>query len=459
MGLIDVIPGCPYLAGSDLEDTSRLTIYLSYRRIPAGKFGGSGIGAKIRGAKLYLNCPDNWYTGGIPGLGDDWLAVVASLERIIRQMQPASLQTVGSSMGGYGALALGGLLGADRAVALAPEVRLGVRGSRSVEDVPAIDHAQVYAEFCRRLPCIGEALIYTGDLEPIDCLSTSLAISAGMRGVQVLPGAPHEVAEVLQRRGDLTEILDGSVDSRAQNVPAALSPRLAAWNQAAFNHFRTRRFAEARAIWSRLMDQDRRPSSVPFFLARTLFEMGDVLGAQHAIDAAIEQAPLSVPSLTWAGRIFGDASRHDRALHCLARATSLHGKDSKAYELMSASYAALGQYIAAEDALIRATAIDSGYQAKLDALRAQRGIKSQHDTNRKEAIEMKRDMQAEQQAIDLEYVLASHTSPPSVAVLASELGWPVEELVRVAADHPWTSVEGDLTNPDQALVRLHEDAR
>ncbi len=61
-----------------------------------------------------------WYQHGVSGLGRDVDAVAASLRRIIADIRPTSVCTVGQSMGGYAAILFGTLLGVDQVLAFGP---------------------------------------------------------------------------------------------------------------------------------------------------------------------------------------------------------------------------------------------------------------------------------------------------------------------------------------------------
>jgi len=61
-----------------------------------------------------------WYQHGVSGLGRDVDGVALALRRIIAQLQPASVSTLGQSMGAYAAVLFGALLGADQVLAFGP---------------------------------------------------------------------------------------------------------------------------------------------------------------------------------------------------------------------------------------------------------------------------------------------------------------------------------------------------
>ena len=73
-------------------------------------------GKKIN--KLLLRDKSNsWYHYGIEGLGNDVDETVASLKRIIKQIKPSKVVTIGQSMGAYAAIMFGSLLNVDKVLA------------------------------------------------------------------------------------------------------------------------------------------------------------------------------------------------------------------------------------------------------------------------------------------------------------------------------------------------------
>jgi pimeloyl-ACP methyl ester carboxylesterase len=75
--------------------------------------------------RLFVRDPARvWYQHGVPGFGSSIDEVAASLRAIIGQHQIERLVAVGSSAGGYAALAFGSLLEADLVLAFAPQTNL-----------------------------------------------------------------------------------------------------------------------------------------------------------------------------------------------------------------------------------------------------------------------------------------------------------------------------------------------
>lgn len=73
-----------------------------------------------------------WYHGGVEGLGTDPLQMADAIEKFTSQY--SEVVTLGSSMGGYAALLFGHLLGADKTIAVVPQIRIGTTAAKSIGD-------------------------------------------------------------------------------------------------------------------------------------------------------------------------------------------------------------------------------------------------------------------------------------------------------------------------------------
>jgi len=66
-----------------------------------------------------------WYQHGVPGLGNTADEVAASLRRMLAPYKGRRLITIGHSMGAYGAILFGLLLGANKIIAMGPQTFIG----------------------------------------------------------------------------------------------------------------------------------------------------------------------------------------------------------------------------------------------------------------------------------------------------------------------------------------------
>jgi pimeloyl-ACP methyl ester carboxylesterase len=75
-----------------------------------------------------------WYHFGIFRHGRTFVGVAESLDRLVERLGAERIVTVGVSMGGYAALAFGALLGAQTAVAIAPQTVIDPRVMAEMDD-------------------------------------------------------------------------------------------------------------------------------------------------------------------------------------------------------------------------------------------------------------------------------------------------------------------------------------
>lgn len=98
-----------------------------------GKFMFWHVLSKVEANIIFLNCANNsWYIDGVPSLGVDLISTLKSIESIICEIGAKRVVTIGSSMGGYGALLYGAMLGVDHVIATGTETVLNVDGGNSI---------------------------------------------------------------------------------------------------------------------------------------------------------------------------------------------------------------------------------------------------------------------------------------------------------------------------------------
>lgn len=84
--------------------------------------------------RIFVNCPGNqWYLDGVPGLGTNLATSAEALRQIAEDLRGPGGQVLvlGSSMGGYGAVAMGALMQADIVFATGVEFVLNLPGGLS----------------------------------------------------------------------------------------------------------------------------------------------------------------------------------------------------------------------------------------------------------------------------------------------------------------------------------------
>ncbi len=99
--------------------------FVDWNALPAFDFVGrtrklETISGQSINRILVRDTANMWYQHGVGGLGRDVDETAASLRRLIAELSPTSVSTVGQSMGAYAAILFGTLLDADRVLAFGP---------------------------------------------------------------------------------------------------------------------------------------------------------------------------------------------------------------------------------------------------------------------------------------------------------------------------------------------------
>jgi predicted esterase YcpF (UPF0227 family) len=75
-----------------------------------------------------------WYYGGVEGISHDFDSTVSVVGDLIGKIKPTTCVTVGTSGGGYLAVALAAILGLDRALAFGPQSDISAEYRKSIGD-------------------------------------------------------------------------------------------------------------------------------------------------------------------------------------------------------------------------------------------------------------------------------------------------------------------------------------
>lgn len=175
-----------------------------------------------------------WYYQGIPGLTTDFRSTVSLVRDIVAALAPKRVCTVGTSGGGYMALALGSLLGVDRILAMAPQTSLApewraangdMRWADNMEQIQRVAGAGGVFDI---VPLLGENtaktvchVIYARG----DALDRLHAMRiAGCAGVHVyeLDTDDHNVAAALDRLGRLRALMTSFITLDRAALPEVI---------------------------------------------------------------------------------------------------------------------------------------------------------------------------------------------------------------------------------------------
>jgi hypothetical protein len=167
--LIDrVYPGCPLVISFGFNDWQGMPNFDFFGRT---KKLEKRLGITFN-RLLIRDVANAWYHRGVPGLGAHVDEMAATLRSLVHAIRPSEVITIGQSMGGYGAIMFGMLLGADRIVAFGPQSHLDPSEAARYGDrrfLPVMEALQANPPRSAYfdLPQLGEALGYRGDLHVI----------------------------------------------------------------------------------------------------------------------------------------------------------------------------------------------------------------------------------------------------------------------------------------------------
>lgn len=172
-------------------------------------------------SKIFLRDPRQaWYQRGLPGLGDDALAVGRYLERKIAESGASEVRLVGNSMGGFAALLFCGMLRCGQAIAFAPQTfvsrdkRVRHGDTRWAAQIGSLHESASGTDILDLRSWIGERfaqmravlLVSTSDrLDMAHAEELSLFPNIAIRR---FPGAGHDLVASLRDEGKLIDILN-----------------------------------------------------------------------------------------------------------------------------------------------------------------------------------------------------------------------------------------------------------
>lgn len=188
-------------------ESDELVVYFS--SASAERLEGIGTLKRFKVNKLFVRDPGrNWYNGPIAGVCEDADTLAEALDEVVSQFDREKVTFLGSSMGGYGALLLGSLLGVGRIRAIAPQVVLNPKIPHSPKvDVKYADLTTVI----NRGASASDVRIWFGCGELLDVFQVGRC--AGIEGCEVnaVPNSLHNVLAHFKGMGLLPKFIDSLV--------------------------------------------------------------------------------------------------------------------------------------------------------------------------------------------------------------------------------------------------------
>lgn len=148
---------------------------------------------------ILLNAPDEYYYHfGVPGLGNNLEDTVECIKQAIAQIMDddAYITTIGCSMGGYGALLYGAMLGVDKVVGFSPSCPKFTVREEIAKNRPL--HVEQYNRVKSKIfEFQGEKQLIYGDLSPQDHASFFEFQYLHNTSSLMIENMPHQVVEPL----------------------------------------------------------------------------------------------------------------------------------------------------------------------------------------------------------------------------------------------------------------------
>ncbi|MBG7616462.1 hypothetical protein IWC96_14385 [Brevundimonas sp. BAL450] len=190
------------------RQSHQLAIFFSGSSTPDHEFRWWKIGNRIDASVILVNNgPNEWYQGGIDGLGSTRVEVTNTFRAYAKVLGAKRLYTVGTSMGGTGAILHGVPLGA-RVLAFAAETRMDWPWSNVRRLMvpgfkpPASNLRPIMAK--ARAPIY----LYAGECEPVDLVSAQYVADLPNVFAESMRRVTHGPPSYLKARDRLDPLID-----------------------------------------------------------------------------------------------------------------------------------------------------------------------------------------------------------------------------------------------------------
>ncbi|CNE35446.1 tetratricopeptide repeat protein [Yersinia intermedia] len=365
----------PYYKLQRGKKLGKLLVVFSSMKIPAGRFTFVRSLEKFPYDVLYVNDINNgWYQTGIPGLGTSVDEACTSIKEIAKQIRAKDIFTLGSSMGGYGALLFGAKLNAP-SLAFDPETVLDLPDSRSAKNMPrtATRH---YNDLLPLLESSGtRAHIYAGEMDIVDLISAQRMTVLPRVSVSTIADQAHSTAAHLHEVYGLSQVSMTFVNSKPMpelpnpgdlcNYPAVVQA-LVASDEA----IRQRDYKNAVSILSPITFKSARAGVAWYRLGVAQLYAGDLHGAVNSQRAAVGKCPSFGKAHLQLGISLRRTKFHTEAIQAFDRASELQPNMAAAHYQRGLTFRDMQLYDDAENAFSSAWKLEPNNKAIVDALAA-----------------------------------------------------------------------------------------
>lgn len=172
-----------------------------------------GVNAHV----VFLNCDvPAWFRTGVPGLSDSPAGLAGVLTNFAVDVAARRVVTIGSSMGGYGALLTGSFIGNCQSLVFGVEPILGVPGGKT--EITRNRYQGIYPDLVSTRRVTGGLLCY-GGMDINDILGASMLRNVGME-IACISQAEHDTPDFLARDGRLEKMFSDAANGNSFARPS-----------------------------------------------------------------------------------------------------------------------------------------------------------------------------------------------------------------------------------------------
>jgi tetratricopeptide (TPR) repeat protein len=189
------------------DGAKRLVIFFGAKDLSFDKYNFFQTGRELPEHCLFINNGVNhWYQYGVPGIGSDMTSTVATIRQWAEMLDVEEIVTIGTSMGGYGAIQYGASLEA-RVLTFATDAHLGARHSQSARYFLA-EGAPSCPDLCALLAKTPtDVTLFAGERDAPDLYAAWQLAQLDCVNAISLVGADHILPSYLSQRARLGPLL------------------------------------------------------------------------------------------------------------------------------------------------------------------------------------------------------------------------------------------------------------
>jgi hypothetical protein len=334
----------------------------------ARHFNYHNILDSIPASKLLVRDPsDCWYNAGIPGVGDTVDQIAERLREELEAMGAKRVFTVGSSMGAYAAILFGCLVGAERAMAFAPQTLLDPMFALSPPgdiplEAPDLEPIARAATGTKIDLVVGwddpVDLFYYFHLEHIPSVRGLARIGGSHTFIESLgTGLPQIIATLMEGGSPADFEVQVSVD---EELKVGVTEAVLAFHRT--------EYARSASLIAPLAHADPSWAALHFLHGLACFNAWDLAGAEAAFSAASRASPDWYEPLGHLGRTLIQMQRPADAEPLLRRAVELKPDWARIYLFLGESLLGQGRVEEARAEFDHALELDPRMSTDVEAI-------------------------------------------------------------------------------------------